>query len=149
MFVVLFLVTLVVALIVSYIIAKASSYPIENVLNHFFASHLSAAFAKYLQLAIVLVGVCAGTRARALQDYISAPDYNKRVMLEQLTQEFWVMELYRTVVGTLEGILWLMFLFALVVIVAVAIMRKNHSPNVHPAHTGPRSGPSPDAKSTS
>src|ERR1700739_1847721 len=133
MFVVLFLVTLAVALGVSYIIAKGSKHPIENVLHHFFAPHLSAAFAKYLQLAIVLVGVCAGTRVRALQDYISAPDYNKRAMLEQLTQEFWVMKLYRTVIGTLEGILWLIFLFALVVIVAVAIMRKSHSPNVQPA----------------
>ena len=148
MFVVLFLVTLVVALGVSYIIAKASNHPIESVLHHFFAPHLSAAFAKYLQLAILLVGVCAGARVRALQDYISAPDYNKPAMLEQLTQEFWVMELYRTVIGTLEGILWLIFLFALAVIVAVVIMRKSHSPNVHPANTGPRSGPSPDAKST-
>ena len=142
MFVVLFLVTLAVALGVSFIIAKAANHPIESVLHHFFAAHLSTPFAKYLQLSIILVGVCAGARVRALQDYISAPDYNKAAMLQQLTQEFWVMELYRTVIGTFEGILWLIFLFALTVIVAVAIMRKNHSPNINLAQTSPKTDPS-------
>jgi hypothetical protein len=125
MFVVLFLASVLVSLAVSYFIAKASHYPIENALRHFFAPQLSAAFAKYLQLAFILVGVCAGARVRALQDYISAPDYNKPAILDQLTQEFWVMELYRTVIGALEGILWLIFLFALGVAVAVLIMRKS------------------------
>ncbi|HYL61226.1 MAG TPA: hypothetical protein VE077_01285 [Candidatus Methylomirabilis sp.] len=148
MFVVLFLVSLAVALGVSFIIAKASNHVIENVLHHFFASNLSIAFSKYLQLAIILVGVCAGTRVRALQDYISAPDYNKQAMLDQLTQEFWVMELYRTVIGAFEGILWLIFLFALAVIVAVAIMRKNHSPNLNTPQVTPRATPSDGAKSS-
>jgi ABC-type xylose transport system permease subunit len=149
MFVLLFLVTLVVAFGVSYGIAKGSQHPMESVLHHFFAPHISAAFAKYLQLAIVLVGVCAGTRVRALQEHISATDYNKHAMLDQMTQEFWVMELYRTVIASFEGILWLIFLFALTVVVAVVIMRKNHSPNVHPAEVRPKAQTSGSAKSTS
>jgi hypothetical protein len=142
MFVVLFLASVLVALAVSYFTAKASHYPIENALRHFFAPELSVALAKYLQLAVILVGVCAGARVRALQDYISAPDYNKPAILDQLTQEFWVMELYRTVIGALEGILWLIFLFALGVAVAVLIMRKSR-----PTTGGSSELQSPDARS--
>jgi heme A synthase len=146
MFVVLFLVSLVVAFGVSFAIAKASNHPLENTLHHFFAPHISTAFAKYLQLAIIIIGVCSGTRVRALQEYISSPEYMQRAMADKLTQEFWTMELYRTVVGTFEGILWLIFLFALAVVVAVVIMRKNHSPNVHPAEAESRPGSAGSAR---
>jgi len=139
MFVVLFLVTFILALGIAGAIAWASREPIENILRHFFAPHLSAAFAKYFQLAIVLVGVTAGTRVRALQDYISAPEYNKQAMLAQLTQEFWVMELYRTVIATLEGILWLVFLFALIVFLVVVIIRRSKTSQLQPADTHPKS----------
>jgi hypothetical protein len=142
MFVVLFLATFLLALAISATIAWASKEPIESILRHFVAPHLSAAFAKYFQLALVLVGVTAGTRVRALQDYISAPEYNKRDLLAQLTQEFWVMELYRTVVSTIEGILWLVFLFALIVLGVVIIIRKANLVKLQPAEAQPKpSGP--------
>jgi hypothetical protein len=147
MFVVLFLSTFLLALAIAVTVAWATKEPIEAILRHFFAVHLSAAFAKYFQLAIVLVGVTAGTRVRALQDYISAPEYNKQALLAQLTQEFWVMELYRTVVGTIEGILWLVFLFALLVFLVVVIIRRSKLTQLQPAEAHPKpstpvSGPS-------
>lgn len=130
MFVVLFLGTFVLALALAATIAWASKELIVGILRHFFASHISVAFGKYLQLAIILVGVTAGTRVHALQEYISAPEINKPGMLAQLTQEFWVMELYRTVVGTLEAILWLLLLFALVIVLAVIFNRKTQPATV-------------------
>ena len=45
-------------------------------------------------------------------------------MTDALTQEFWVVELYRTTTASLEGILWLLLLFSLVVFAAYWIMRK-------------------------
>ena len=100
---------------------------------------------KYLRLAIVLIGVSSGARIRILEEFIGASVANKIRMTDALTQEFWVVELYRTSVATLEGILWLLLLFSLVVFMAFWIMRKAKSNQQQasenqPAFQNPRAG---------
>jgi hypothetical protein len=124
MFVVLFLVTFLLAFAVSSGVAWAGKEPIEGILHHFFSPNVTAAMSKYLRLAVVLVGVSSGARIRILEEYIAASPANKVEMTDALTQEFWVVELYRTTITTLEGILWLLLLFSLVVFAAYWIMRK-------------------------
>ena len=115
MFVVLFLVTFLLAFGISSGVAWAGKEPIEGILHHFFSLNVTAAMSKYLRLAIVLIGVSSGARIRILEEYIGASVANKLQMADALTQEFWVLELYRTAITTLEGILWLLLLFSLVV----------------------------------
>jgi hypothetical protein len=105
-------------------VAWAGKEPIEGILHHFFSVNVTAAMSKYLRLAIVLVGVSSGARIRVLEEYIAASAGNKIEMSNALTQEFWVVELYRTSISTLEGILWLLLLFSLVVFTAFWLMRK-------------------------
>ena len=124
MFVVLFLVTFLLAFAISSGVAWAGKEPIEGILHHFFTVNVTAAMSKYLRLAIVLVGVSSGARIRVLEEYIAASAGNKIEMSNALTQEFWVVELYRTSISTLEGILWLLLLFSLVVFAAFWLMRK-------------------------
>jgi hypothetical protein len=124
MFVVLFLVTFLLAFAISSGVAWAGKEPIEGILHHFFSVNVTAAMSKYLRLAIVLVGVSSGARIRVLEEYIAASAGNKIEMSNALTQEFWVVELYRTSISTLEGILWLLLLFSLVVFTAFWLMRK-------------------------
>src|ERR1700686_1624036 len=125
MFVVLFLVTFLLAFGISSGIAWAGKKPIERILDYFFSINVTAAMSKYLRLAIVLIGVSSGARIRVLEEYIGASVANKLQMTDALTQEFWVLELYRTAITTLEGILWLLFLFSLSVFVDYWIMRKS------------------------
>jgi len=125
MFVVLFLVTFLLAFGISSGVAWAGKEPIEGILHHFFSLNVTAAMSKYLRLAIVLIGVSSGARIRILEEYIGASVANKLQMADALTQEFWVLELYRTAITTLEGILWLLLLFSLVVFAAYWIMRKS------------------------
>ena len=125
MFVVLFLVTFLLAFGISSGVAWVGKEPIEGILHHFFSPNVTAAMSKYLRLAIVLIGVSSGARIRVLEEYISASPANKLQMTDLLTQEFWVVELYRTAIATLEGILWLLLLFSLVVFAAYWIMRKS------------------------
>src|SRR3984893_2129493 len=125
MFVVLFLVTFLVAFGISSGVAWSGKEPIEGILHHFFSLNVTAAMSKYLRLAIVLIGVSSGARIRILEEYIGATVANKLQMTDALTQEFWVLELYRTAITTLEGILWLLLLFSLVVFAAYWIMRKS------------------------
>jgi hypothetical protein len=125
MFVVLFLVTFIVAFGISSGVAWAGKEPIEGILHHFFSLNVTAAMSKYLRLAVVLIGVSSGARIRVLEEYIGASVANKLQMTDALTQEFWALELYRTAITTLEGILWLLLLFSLVVFAAYWIMRKS------------------------
>jgi uncharacterized membrane protein len=127
MFVVLFLVTFLLAFAISSGVAWAGKEPIEGILHHFFPPNVTAAMSKYLRLAMVLIGVSSGARIRILEEFIGASVANKIRMTDALTQEFWVVELYRTSVATLEGILWLLLLFSLVVFMAFWIMRKAKS----------------------
>lgn len=124
MFVVLFLVTFILAFAISSAVAWAGKEPIEGILHHFFTVNVTAAMSKYLRLAIVLVGVSSGARIRILEEYIAASPGNKIQMSDAMTQEFWVVELYRTSITTLEGILWLLLLFSLIVFAAYWLMRK-------------------------
>lgn len=125
MFIVLFLVTFLLAFVISSGVAWAGKEPIEGILHHFFSLNVTAAMSKYLRLAIVLIGVSSGARIRILEEYIAASPANKLQMTDALTQEFWVVELYRTAITTLEGILWLLLLFSLIVFAAYWIMRKS------------------------
>jgi hypothetical protein len=124
MFVTLFFVTFLLALAVSAIVAWISKEAIESVLNRYFAAHISAAMSKYLRFAVVVVGVAMGTRVQALEDYVSAPSWTKANMDSALTPAVWAMELYRTAMGALAGILWLSLVFAFLVAVGLFFIRR-------------------------
>ena len=125
MFVVLFLVTFLLAFAIASGVGWAGKEPIEGLLHHFFPPNATVAMSKYLRLAIVLIGVSSGARIGILEEYIGASAATKTQLTEALTQEFWVLELYRTCIATLQGILWLLLLFSLIVFIAYWMMRKS------------------------
>ena len=137
MFIVLFLVTFLLAFGISSGVAWAGKEPIEGILHHFFPPNVTLAMSKYLRLAIVLIGVSSGARIRILEEFIAASVANKILMTDALTQEFWVVELYRTSITTLEGILWLLLLFSLIVFMAYWIMRKTKLKQQQPSENQP------------
>jgi len=126
MFVTLFFVTFLVAALVSGVVAWISKDPIDSVLGRYFAPHISAAMSKYLRFAVVVVGIAMGTRAQALEDYISAPSWSKSAMNTALTPEVWAVEIYRTAIASVVGILWLTLLFAFLVAVGSFFIRKSN-----------------------
>jgi hypothetical protein len=123
-FIALFGVSLVLALAVSITVAWLSKDVMESILHRFLADKIGTALSQYLRFAIVVVGISEGARVRALREYISAPALNRPTMLAELTPELWALELYRTVIGTLEGILLLLILFAFLALVGIVLIRK-------------------------
>ena len=108
-------------------------------------------FEKYIRFAIVVVGISNGTRVKAFQEYISAAEWNKPALQAALTQEFWTLELYRTVMGTLEGVAGLLLLCIFLALIAPAVLRmlnveppKNLGPQENLAN--PNAASSPCAK---
>ena len=41
----------------------------------------------------------------------------------ELTQERWVLEIYRTIIETLQGLAWMMLVFFMVALIAYVIVR--------------------------
>jgi hypothetical protein len=124
MFVLLFAVSVVVAFGLAFGISLIFRRMTENVLAKHLAENVSHATAKYLQIAILLVGVSSGARIQMLKDYLNTPAYNAEALQAQMTTGLWSLALYNTATDSLLGILWLMLLFAFLAIVTVAFIRR-------------------------
>lgn len=120
MFLTLLLVTFAVSVLVSLVAARMFAKPIESVLNRVIADAISAAWLRFMKFAILVVGVSAGVRIYQLEKYIS-PSRDGAVL--ELTQDRWILEIYRTVIEALQGIAWLLLVFFVFALVAYVIVR--------------------------
>lgn len=123
MFLLLLLVTLLVACAVSVSVAYAFAKPIDGILKRIIADEISAAWLKYLKFAILVVGVSSGVRIYQIEKYITPARIEKDARILELTFERWVLELYRTVIETLQGIAWMLLVFFLFALIAYVIVR--------------------------
>ncbi len=131
MFFILILVTLITAILVSFIAVRVFSQPIDNILDRIIDDAIAQAWAKYLKFAIYVVGISGGVRVYELERYITALENNETPI--ELTLERWVLEIYRTIIESLQSIAWMLlvfFIFALIAYVLVKIFefRRPSSP---------------------
>jgi hypothetical protein len=124
MFASLLVVTLAISLAVSLGTHVAFARPIGAILGKLVSEELAPAWQRYLRFAVVVVGVSSGVRIHELERYITPIQYDgkQRVILE-LTSDRWVLETYRTVIETAQGIAWLLLVFFVVALVAYVIVR--------------------------
>lgn len=123
MFLTLLFVTFLVATIVCLVVARIFSKPIEQILSRIIASQISAAWHRYLLFALYVAGISAGVRIWELEKYISPPPHAEHAQALTLTRDRWVLELYRTIIETLQGIAWVLLLFFIVALLAFAVVR--------------------------
>lgn len=123
MFIALLAVTLIVSLLVSFIVARSFSRPLDSILKRIIADEISVAWLKYLKFAIIVVGVSAGVRIRELEKYITPWRGDEDQRIVELTNDRWVLELYRTIIEALQGIAWMLLLFFAVALIAYVIVR--------------------------
>lgn len=120
MFITLLAVTFVIALVVSALVARFFHEPIERILSRIVEEDLSYAWTKYLKFAIYVVGISGGVRIFELEKYITS-----RVQDEPppaLNTDRWVLEVYRTVIESLQSIAWLLFAFFVFALIAYVIV---------------------------
>lgn len=113
-----FFISLTVAAIVVYIFGK----PIENILDRIISDQISRAWAKYIKFAICVTGVSSGVRIWELERYITPSQYREAQIIE-LTRDRWILEVYRTIIGSLQGIAWLLLVFFVFALIAFVIVR--------------------------
>jgi hypothetical protein len=122
MFLTLLIVTFVVSTLVSVIVARAFSKPIDKILTRIIADDISSAWRRYLMFALYVVGISSGVRIDDLERYITAsPDKEAQVI--QLNTDRWILEVYRTVIETLQGIAWVLLVFFIFALLSFVVVR--------------------------
>ena len=125
MFYYLMISTFVLALGVSFMVMRLFSQSIQDILARIIQDPIHDAWAKYTKFAGMVVGTSSGIRMKKKEKYITPLTYtdnNKKIVIE-LTQERWVLEIYRTIIETLQGLAWMMLVFFMVALLAYVIVR--------------------------
>ena len=120
MFLTLLLVTFVLAAVVSFCVVKVFDKSISTIFRRIIQDEISSTWHKYVKFATYVVGISGGVRIHQLERYISAPTKDSQVL--ELTSERWILEIYRTIIETLQAIAWMylvVFIFALIAYVIV------------------------------
>lgn len=123
MFLTLLLVTFAIAATVSFFVVRLFAPPIDGILRRIIADDISQAWLKYLKFAIYVVGISKGVRVWELERYISPGRYDEKAQILELTSDRWVLEVYRTVIETLQGIAWMLLVFFVFALIAYVIVR--------------------------
>lgn len=130
MFITLLIATFAIAFVVSTVVVLLFAKPINKILDRIISDKISRAWSKYLKFAIYVTGISSGVRIWNLEKYITKPHYEGSEIV-QLTAEHWVLEVYRTVIGTLQGVAWMLlvfFIFALIAYVIVRVFEMKNKP---------------------
>lgn len=121
MFVTLLLVTFAIALVACYAVTRLFDQPIGAILRRIVADELSGAWLRYLKFAIYVVGISGGVRIWELEKYITARAKDASVIV--LNTDRWVLEVYRTVIETLQSIAWMLLVFFVFALIAYVLVR--------------------------
>lgn len=135
MFFTLLAVTFLVALGVSALAARAFDRSIGTILSRIIADDISGGWQRFVRFAILVVGISGGVRIYDLERYIAPerpalapgeaipPEAAWRPEPLDLTPERWTLEVYRTVIGSLQSIAWTLLVFFVVALIAYVVVR--------------------------
>ena len=126
MFFYLIISTFVLAFVVSLIVMQLFSGSINNILARIIHDPIHSSWAKYTKFAGMVVCISSGVRIYDMEKYINPITYNaknEQGMIIQLTTERWFLEIYRTIIETLQGLAWMMLVFFMVALIAYVIVR--------------------------
>lgn len=121
MFLSLLLVTFFISLLVCYIVARIFDAPISKILDRIISDSISSAWSKYVNFAIYVVGVSGGVRIHYLENFLRSATENFTPPL--LTTDRWVLEIYRTIIGSLQSIAWMLLIFFIFTLIAYVIVK--------------------------
>jgi hypothetical protein len=94
---------------------------IASILQRIIAEELSSAWHRYIKFAIYVVGISGGVRILELEKYLTPRD--KDDVVPVLNMDRWVLEVYRTVIETLQSVAWALLVFFMVALGAYVFLR--------------------------
>lgn len=121
MFLTLLLVTFLIAVATSSLVASLFSRPVKKILDRLVSEELGATWKRYILFAIYVVGISGGVRVWELERYIT-PRTKEDVAIV-LNSDRWVLEVYKTIIGTLQSVAWMLLVFFLFALLAYVVVR--------------------------
>jgi hypothetical protein len=121
MFIPLLIVTFTISLTTCFVAGWLFRRPITAILNRVIGEQLSGAWRRYIAFAVYIVGISGGVRIWDLEKYIT-PHLPAREPIT-LNADRWTLEVYRTIIGTLQSIAWMLLVFFAFALVAYVVLR--------------------------
>ncbi|MBI2952430.1 hypothetical protein HYY27_10055 [bacterium] len=121
MFLTLLIVTFAIAVAASSFVARLFDKPIASILRRIIAEELSAAWHRYIKFATFVAGISGGVRIWELEKYITPRGKDGQVVV--LNSDRWILEVYRTVIGTFQSVVWLLLVVFVVALIAFVVVR--------------------------
>lgn len=121
MFLSLLVVTFAIALLVSFVVATLFSASIRRILERIVSPDLAGAWHRYLVFALYVVGVSGGVRLYSLEQYINPRDPKAPALV--LNSDRWTLEVYRTVIETLQSTAWMLLVAFVFLLIAFVVAR--------------------------
>lgn len=120
MFIKLLLVTFAVAAVMATGAALLFVRPIGKILARLVSDELAPVWRRYILFAIYVVGISGGVRVWEIDRYVT-PDKDGKLLV--LTSDRWVVEIYKTIMGALQSVAWMLLIFFLFALVAYVVVR--------------------------
>ena len=121
MIIALLVVTFIVAFVVASIVVLIFTKPIEGILSRVIPDEISSAWSRYLKFAIYVVGIGGGVRVWSFEKYLTLQEPYKEIV--PLTSDRCVLEVYQTIIGTLQSTVMLLLVFFVFALIALVIVR--------------------------
>ncbi|MBK6766633.1 MAG: hypothetical protein IPG71_10060 [bacterium] len=127
--------TLLTSLVTSGIVAVLFRKSVGGILARIMHDEISIAWKRYIIFAVVVVGISSGVNLHKLEQYVEGgqgrwienpkpgeePDGHWEPPV--LNNETWTLEIYRTMIESVQGIAWALLVFFLVALIAFVIVR--------------------------
>ncbi len=120
MFIILLVVTFLVALAMCTFVALLFSKPITKILTRLVTEELAPLWRRYILFATYVVGISGGVPLWDIEKYVT-PD--KEGKLLELTSDRWIIEVYKSIIGSLQSIAWVLLIFFLFALIAYVVVR--------------------------
>jgi len=111
MFYLLLLVTFALSAIVAAITTRIFAKPASAILKRIIQDEIYVSWLTYLKFSLYVVGISSGVRINQIEDYINPRDNKNEGQILQLTLERWTLEVYRTIIESLQGLAWVLLVF--------------------------------------
>ena len=121
MFVTLLLATFVLALGTSFMVERQFRNSVSQILEKIVGTDLSLAWQKYISFSIYVIGVSGGVPISRIESYLD-PSFSSQNPLV-LNWSHWALEVYRTILYTLENIALMLLAFFAVALIAYVVVR--------------------------
>ena len=121
-FILLLTVSLLVAIIVTTIVVLFFRKHVDKILGRIIQDEISTAWGKFITFALYVIGISSGVNVWRLEKII-VPE-GEGIIKPVLNAEYWGLTIYRTIIDTLGGMAWALFLFFVVALIAFVIVKK-------------------------